>query len=169
MLFIAGRIAAMSQVEGTRTVAFCPLTAQESVFLLGIDIADKTFLCLEIEGHRIVLVGVVTHLENRRSREFSRRVGHTRGMDDAAVKTHVYLLTLQFHRGVVHLGITIEMGCLRYGIINEGVAGLVSHRSIDAALLRAEDTVGTDRVVDGLVMPVDGKFQRIHLRGVGQK
>ena len=119
MFFITGGVSAMRKIERTRTVALGSFAAQESLFLLGIDVAYDTFFTFEVEGHRVILIGVRPHLENGSPFKFSCGISHTRGMHDTAVKTHIHLLTLQFHRSVIHLGTTIEMSSLRNGVVNE--------------------------------------------------
>ena len=166
MFLITSRIAAMRQIKSTRAVALGTLTAKESVFLLCIDIADQAHLRLEVESHRIVLVSVRTHFKDRCAFQFSRGICYTRGMHDATVKTHIDLLTRQIHIGILHLGITVEMGCLGGRIIHERILRLISYRGIDTTSLCPEDAVCLDRVVNGLVVFIDSQLQRVHLGSI---
>ena len=61
------------------------LGSHETVVLSGIDIVDESLLRLEVERHRIRLVRIVTHLEDRQSVLLSRRVLRTHSMYQAGV------------------------------------------------------------------------------------
>ena len=79
-------------------------TGKEAFLLLCIDARDKTLLRLEVEGHRITLILVATHLEHRSAFQFmGRRIHLTRSMYKIAVQNHVDLLTGQIHVLVFHL------------------------------------------------------------------
>ena len=142
------------------------LTRQETFVLLGIDLGDKSFLRLEVEGHRVTLVFVVTHLEDRGTHELLGGVDLTCGMHKVTVETHVDLLTLEVHVLVFHLRLSIEMGQSRGGLVGQRVVGGIFHGRIDTVLTTAVDTVECQRVVDGLVMLIDSEFNGVHRRRV---
>ena len=99
--------------------SFGELTRQETFVLLGIDLGDKSFLRLEVEGHRVTLVFVVTHLEDWGTHELLGGVDLTCGMHEVTVETHVDLLALEVHVLVFHLRLTIEMGQSRGSFIGQ--------------------------------------------------
>ena len=165
---VTGGIAAMLQIDDTRRVALAHLAAEEAVLLLGIDPFDQTLLRLEVEGHRIALVLVLAHREERSAlyAVFLRRVGRSRGAHRTAVQVHEDLVARKFHVLIIHLRIAIQKGRSRGRIVDEGVVGRVLHRCIDAVRACPHHTVGTDGVVDGLVVMVDRQLERVHLRGI---
>ena len=99
--------------------SFGELTRQETFVLLGIDLGDKSFLRLEVEGHRVTLVFVATHLEDRGAHKLLGGVDLTCGMHEVTVETHVDLLALEVHVLVFHLRLTIEMGQSRGSFIGQ--------------------------------------------------
>ena len=109
MGIVAGGIATMLEEHLAIGTTLGDPTRQESVVLLGIDLSDKTFLRLEVKGHRVTLVFVATHLEHRGSHKLLGGVHLTCGVHEVTVETHVDLLTLQVHVLVFHLRLTIEM------------------------------------------------------------
>ena len=134
---------------------------------MGIDTCNKTFLCLEVEGHRVALILIATHLEDWRSHQLmGGRVHLTRGMHEVTVKTHVDLLTLEVHVLVLHVRLTIEVCQTRGGIIGQRVVGHIFHRRVDTILTTAVDAVLGQRVVHGLIMLIDSQFDGVHRRGV---
>ena len=55
----------MLQEQLTFLVTLGELRHHKTIILLGIDILDKTLLCLEVECHLITLITVATHLKDR--------------------------------------------------------------------------------------------------------
>ena len=164
---VTGGIASVLQEHVTVAASLGDLTGQVTVVLLGIDTRDKTFLRLEVEGHRVALIRVGTHLEDGRSRQFVLRgVHHTRGMHEVTVETQVDLLAGEVHVLVFHLRVTIEVRQTRRGTIGQRVVGRIFHRRIDTVLAALVDTVLCQRVVDGLVMLIDSQLDGVHRRGV---
>ena len=110
MVGIAGGVASVLQIHITLGIALRYLTMQESVLLLCIDMLDKTFLRLEVEGHRVVLVGITAQLENGSSvKHMVHRVFQdTRCMHQTTVKTHVDAFALQVHVLVFHSRLSIQ-------------------------------------------------------------
>ena len=49
----------------SRAVALSQFTGQETFLLLGVHLLDESLLGLEVKGHRVVLIGVAAHLEDR--------------------------------------------------------------------------------------------------------
>ena len=142
-------------------------TGQVTVFLLRIDIGNITFLALEVKGYLRLLVLVVAHLKDRCSRQFvSGGVPLTSGMHQIAVKAHMDVFTSQVHIGVLHLGVTKEMGRRCGGIIDQRVIGRILHRGIDTVLPMTVDAVQCQRVINSLIMLVDGQLDGIHRRSV---
>ena len=84
------------------------LAGEETVFLLGIYIVDKSPLGLEIERHGVALVFVAAHGKHRTSRQLARGVGRTRGVHQTAVEGHAHLVALQVHVLIFHLGVAIQ-------------------------------------------------------------
>ena len=166
---ITGGVAAMLQIDDTRRVALAHFAAEEAVLLLSIDPFDQALFRLEVEGHRIALVLVLAHREERSAlyAVFLRRVGRPRGAHRTAVKVHEDLVARKLHVLIIHLRIAIQKGRSRGRIVDEGVVGRVLHRCIDAVRACPHHAVGTDGIVDGLIMMVDRQLERVHLRGIG--
>ena len=85
------------------------LTRQEAIILLGVDLSDETLLRLEVEGHRIALIFVASHLEDGGTRQLLGGVHLTRSMHQVAVEIHIDALALEVHVLVFHLRLSIEM------------------------------------------------------------
>ena len=159
MRLVAGSIAAVLNEHLALVVTLGALTGQIAVFLLGVHIADQAFLRLEVEGHRVVLVGVLPHLKHGLADQHAGRVGLWRGMHHTTVEAHVDFCALQVHVLIFHVGITIDVSRLRRGHIDQRVVALILHRGIDGILLRTVQTVEGNRVVDGFIVLIDGQFE----------
>ena len=160
MICIAGCITSFLQIEHTSGIALGVFTKQESVFLLCIDVLDKTFLRLDIERDGIVLISVRPHLEHRLTYQFGhRRISIGRcGMHQITVKTHVDLVTLEIHDLILHVGFTKKMSGLRSGIIDQRILGRIMDWGLNGVLPHLVQTVSTDRVIHSLIVTVDGQL-----------
>ena len=169
MICIAGCITSFLQIEHTSGIALGVFTKQESVFLLCIDVLDKTFLRLDIERDGVVLVGIRSHLEHRLTYQLRHRgicIGRS-GVHQITVKTHIDLIALEIHDLVLYMSITEEMSRLRGGVINQGVLSCIFDGSLNSVLPHLVQTVGTNRVIYSLIMTSNGQLQGIHGEGVG--
>ena len=110
MGLVAGGVAAVVEVHLAIAVALRQLRGHEAVVLLGVGIADDAFLRLEVEGHRVGLVGIAAHLEHRGAKLHTGRIDRTRGMHQTGVELHVYLVAVQVHVLILHVGLAEEAG-----------------------------------------------------------
>ena len=157
----------MLQEQFTVTAAFRQFGGQESVFLFRIYLSDKTFLRLEVEGHRVTLVLIAAHLEHWRAfQPLCRRVLYARGVNQTAVEHHVDFLALQVHVRIFHVGAAIEVGLSCSGDIGQRVVGRVLRRGVDTVLPLPVNTIECQRVVNHLIIFIDGQFQGVHRRRV---
>ena len=159
---IAGGIASFSQEELAVGTSLCYLCGEESLLLLRVHLLDESFLRLEVEGHRVVLISVAAHLEHRRSLQHSSGVATARCMYERGVEAHVYLVALQVHVLVFHVAVAEEVGHTRGSLVDERVLGREHHRCIDAVLLLTVQGVESQRVVDHLIVFIDGQLERVH-------
>ena len=166
MVLVAGGIASVLQEQLTVGTTLRELRRQEAVFLGGIDTTNKSFLCLEVERHRVVLVGVVSHLKHRSALDHAQGIDGSVGINQTGVQVHVNLVTFQIHILVVHLGITVQVGIARSSLVGHGVFGRILHRGVDTVLALTVQAVHVQGVVNGLVALIDQQLQRVHLRGI---
>ena len=168
MVLVASCVPSMLKIDIPIVVSLGELTPQVSIFLLCVHVLDQSFLRLEVESHRIALVLLLSHLEDRSPRDsfLFRCVTLSCGMDQTAVKTHVDFLTRQVHVFILHVRLPIKMGGLGEGIVHQRVIGGVVDRGINAIFLLTVGRVQGDRVVDQLVATVDGQLDGIHLGGI---
>ena len=129
----------MLQIDDTRRVTLGASTRQESILLFGINIINKGFLALEVEGDGIGIIGVRAHLEDRSSLHalVGGRVGSTSSFHRTLVDVHGNLVAREVHVGVFHVGVAIEMRHLVGSVIDEGVFCRIIDRSIHASRLLA--------------------------------
>ena len=64
------------------------------------------------------------------------------------------------------MGIAVEMGASAGGDVGQRIAGRVLHRCINTVLLLAVQAVEVQRVVNHLIIFIDGQLQGVHRRGV---
>ena len=129
MRIVTGGIAAMLEEHLAVGTTLGDLTGKETLILLGIDRCDQTLLRLEVKGHRITLVLIVPHLEDRCAGQLHRGAVHRScGMHQVAVETHGDLVTLQVHILVFHLRGAIEISHLDRCVIGQGVVSGILHR-----------------------------------------
>ena len=152
----------MIQVHIAVSVALRNLRRHITLILLRVNIGDESLLRLEVKGHRIVLIGVFTHFEYGRAKLLSCRVARTSSMHQTGVHRHVNLVARQIHILVFYVRLTIQESQLRVTHIHHRVFGGILHRSIDTILALAVQRVGTQRVVNLLIVQPDGFPQRIH-------
>ena len=100
----------MIEVHVAVSITLRYLRGHVTFILLGVDILDETLLRFEVEGHRIGLVSVATHLENRGSELPTRCVARTGGMNQAGIHRHVNLVALQVHVLILHMRLAIKEG-----------------------------------------------------------
>ena len=132
MWVITRGVSTMLQIDDTRRVTLGASTRQESILLFCINIINKGFLALEVEGDGIGIIGVRSHLEDRSSLHalVGGRVGSTSSF-------HRTLVTREVHVGVFHVGVAIEMRHLVGSVIDEGVFCRIIDRSVHASRLLA--------------------------------
>ena len=70
MLCVASGITTMLQINHSIVGTFGNLTAQETFFLLGINIGDESFLRFEVERDGVVFVSLLPHSEHRGAHQF---------------------------------------------------------------------------------------------------
>ena len=129
MRIVTGSIATVLQEHLTIGTTLRQLTGQVTVFLLGVYIGNQAFLCLEVESHLRVLVGIATHLEYRSTHHLmGGRVHLALCMHKVAVETHKDFLTGQIHILVLHLRVTIEVSQCFSCVIGQRVVGRILHR-----------------------------------------
>ena len=102
-------------------IAFGPRPVQKSLLLLGIDVFDKALFGFEIESHRVALIFVAAHCENRQSLQsaFGRRVCCASGMHHVAIEIHADAFAGQIHIFVFYLARPIEMCRSRCGVVDQ--------------------------------------------------
>ena len=167
MRVVASGIASVLEEHLSVSASLRDLTGQKAVLLLGIDAGDQSFLGLEVEGHRVALILVASHLEDRRTRQVMGRGVHlTRSMHHIAVQAHEDILAGQVHILVLHLRITIEIGARTDGIIGQRVVGRILHRRVDTVLTAAIHAVTGQGVVHHLIIFIDGQLNRVHRCGI---
>ena len=88
-------------------VTFRQLTGEESVLLFGIYIADESLLGLEVKRHRVGFVCILTHHKHGCSKFHASGILSSSCIHQTAVETHVYLLALEVHILVFHVGVAI--------------------------------------------------------------
>ena len=152
MRLVTRCITAVLQEQLALTVTLGQLGSHEAIFLLGIDIADKTFLGLEVKGDGVVLVGIVTHLKYRCAELLTRRVLRTRSMHQTRVQRHVNLVARQVHVLIGYVRLAKQMSNTRLCLVGQRVLSRVCHRSVDAILAVTIDGVQRQRVVYRLVV-----------------
>ena len=160
-------IAAVLEVQLTIAAALGQLAGEVTVLLLGVNLGNDAFLRLEVEGHRVVLVSVATHLEHGSALQSAGgRITSTRCVDEATVEHHEDLLALQVHVLVFYVGIAVEIGTARCCLIGQRVVGCILDRRVDAILAHAVHAVEGERVVNHLIIIIDGQLKGVHRRGV---
>ena len=164
---VTSGITTVIQEHITFAVALGNLRGHKAFVLLGVGIADKTFLRLEVKRHRVRLIRIFTHLEYRRTKLLTRRVHRTCGMYQTGIERHVYLVTLQVHILILHVRLTIEVGNSRLSVVCHRVLSRIFHRRIDTVLALAISGVGGQRVIDSLVALPDKQLQRVHRGSIG--
>ena len=110
MRIVASGVTTVLQEHLAISTALRQFAGKEAFFLLRIYARNQTFLGLEVKGHGIALVLIVTHLENGGTFEsVGCRIETTCGMYQTAVKTHINLVALQVHILILHLRVAIQM------------------------------------------------------------
>ena len=163
---VAGGITSVVEEHLALGITLRDFRSHETFVLFGIDILDETLLGLEVKGHGISLVGIVAHLKDRCTKLRTRGIERTRGMHQAGVERHVYLVALQVHVLILHVRLAIEVGNARLALVGHRVLCRIVHRGIDTILTLAIDRIGTQGVVDGFVVYPDGLMQRVHQRSI---
>ena len=111
MRLATGSVASMMEEQVSITASLGQFTGHIAIFLLGINLSDQSFLRFEVKGHCIAFIGIRAHRKDRSTRQLTcGRVTNARSMYQAAVQSHVYVLTLQIHILILHVRITIQIG-----------------------------------------------------------
>ena len=110
----------------------------EAVALGGVGVFDEALLRLEVEGHALAVILVVSLLEDRITFEsaFFGGVFATAGVNHARVHVHHNLLRVKLHVLIGHLRFAIEVDQSRGGVIDHGVFCDIFHRRVNARLPR---------------------------------
>ena len=164
MLLVARGITAVSQINVSRLRTLRYFASKKAIFLFGISILHDTLFRLEVEGDGVGVISVRAHGKDRPSFDTTLlgTVRRSCGMNERRVKIHPDLVTLQVHVLVFDLCITEEFGIFGHRVVDERVVGRVSHRRIYSFPSRPVDRIGPDRVINGFVMMIDGKLERVH-------
>ena len=109
--------------------------------LLGDDMADVTFLGLDIISDLVGLVALFAVMKDRFAVPFLvDRVVHAVSVDEAGVHVHTDEIRLQFHRFVFEVTLAVEeSGTVAHH--DHGVGGLIVHRRFQFALFLGLNTV----------------------------
>ena len=167
MVEVAGGVASVLQINIAQRVALRQFAAQIALLLLRVGVADEPLFAFKIKRNGVALIIVLPHGKDGRSRELLRsRVAYPRCMNDAAVHVDMNALALEVHVLIFHVRRTIKIGRSAARIIHHRVLGREVDGRFDAILLLPIERVKMNRVVDGLIVPIDGALQRVHLRGV---
>ena len=167
MRIVTGRITSMLEEHLAVGTTLGYLTGKETLILLGIDRCDQTFLRLEVKGHCVALILIVTHLENGRTCQLHIGAVHrSSSMHQVAVEAHRDTVALQIHILVLHLRRTIEVCHLDTRIIRQRVVSRILHRRVDTILTTTVDAIKLQRVIYSLVVLIDSQFKGVHHRGV---
>ena len=167
MRIVTGGIASMLEEHLTVGTTLGYLTGKETLILLCIDRCNQTFLRLEVKGHCVALILIVTHLEDGRTCQLHLGAVHRScSMHQVAVEAHRDTVALQIHILVLHLRRTIEVCHLDTSIIRQRVVSRILHRRVDTVLTTAVDAVKLQRVIYSLVVLIDSQFKGVHHRGV---
>ena len=160
MVEVAGGVASVLQINIAQRVALRQFAAQIALLLLRVGVADEPLFAFEVKRNRVTLIIVFPHGKDRRSREFLRsRVAHPRCMNDAAIHVDMNALALEIHVLIFHIRRTIKIGRSIACIINHRVVGREVDGCFDAVLLLSIERIEMDRIVNGLVVAIDGKLQ----------
>ena len=117
---VTGGVATMLEEHLSVGTTLGDLTGEETLILLGIDRCDQTLLRLEVKGHRIALILIITHLEDRCTSQFHLGAVHRScSMHQVTVEAHGDTVALQIHILVFHLRGTIEISHLDTRIIGQ--------------------------------------------------
>ena len=158
----------MLNVDNARRVAFSFRACKVAFLLLGVDALNHSFLRLEVESHRVAAVRLSAERELWFALDTTlcSRIGSTVGTHKIAVQVHGNVIAVELHILIVHLCRTIQMRNACLCIVNEGIFSRISYRRFDAIRLRFHYTINANGVINCLVVFVNGKLQRVHLRSI---
>ena len=134
---IAGGVFSTPSVHHAHAVALRLVTDEDALTLVGIDIADKGLLRLEVITYAVRLVFIIALTENRFTHNLTLGVGRIQtacGMHDAAVERHADVVGLQLEVLVVDLALAVEHGMVGGVVEGDGVACREIHGSIERTL-----------------------------------